>query len=108
MRRLWNLLSVTLSRFNIISNLALQNLALRQQLAVMQRNCRKPQIYNRDRFFWILLVGLCDSWKETLVIVKPETVIAWNCKGFKQFWRWVKVKVTSGNMNFSEVFKSQQ
>jgi transposase InsO family protein len=27
-------------------------------------------------------------WKDTLVIVKPETVVAWHRAGFRLYWRW--------------------
>jgi putative transposase len=28
------------------------------------------------------------GWRSALVIVKPETVIAWHRKGFRLFWTW--------------------
>jgi hypothetical protein len=34
---------------------------------------------------------LCEiwtGWRSALVIVKPQTVIAWRRKGFRLFWRW--------------------
>ena len=34
---------------------ALENLALRQQLAVFKRTVRRPQLRHRDRLFWMLL-----------------------------------------------------
>src|SRR5215813_541395 len=39
----------------------------------------------------ILLAWLCEAWSDwrsSLVIVKPETVIAWHRKGFRLFWTW--------------------
>ena len=88
MKRLWNLITSIILKLNIISHLALENVALRQQLAVMQRNCRKPQIRNRDRLFWMLLSRLWGNWKDSLIIVKPQTVVAWHRKGFKLFWKY--------------------
>ena len=88
MDRLRKLFSGILSMLNIISHMALENVALRQQLAVMQRNCRKPQIRNPDRLFWVLLSRVWSNWQETLVIVKPETVVKWHRKGFKLFWKY--------------------
>jgi putative transposase len=35
-----------------------------------------------------------SDWRTALVIVKPETVIAWHRKSFRLFWTW---KVRSGN-----------
>ena len=33
--------------------LALENLALRQQLAVLRRSVKRPKITNADRAFWV-------------------------------------------------------
>ena len=41
-----------------------------------------------DRLFWIVLSRVWPAWREALVIVKPETVIAWHRKGFRLFWTW--------------------
>ena len=57
------------------SELALENLALRQQLAVLNRRHRRPKLRKLDRFFWLLLSRSWERWKETLIIVKPETVL---------------------------------
>jgi putative transposase len=70
------------------SDLALENLALRQQLAIMKRSVLRPQLHRRDRFFWILLSRIWSNWREALIVVKPETVVRWHRKGFKLFWRF--------------------
>jgi hypothetical protein len=59
------------------SRLALENIALRQQVAVLKRSVKCAKIDDSDRIFWILMRRLLDSWRETLLIVKPETVIKW-------------------------------
>ena len=41
-----------------------------------------------DRLFWVLLSRLWPAWREALVIVKPETVIAWHRKGIRWLWTW--------------------
>jgi len=33
--------------------LAAENLALRQQLAVLQRSVKRPRVHRRDRIFWV-------------------------------------------------------
>jgi putative transposase len=68
--------------------LAAENLALRQQLAVLNRKVHRPQLHRRDRFFWVILLQLWKNWREVLIIVKPETVIKWQRQGFKLYWRW--------------------
>jgi len=55
--------------------LAVENLALRQQLAVLNRKVHRPQLRRLDRFFWVVLSQLWKHWREVLIIVKPETVI---------------------------------
>jgi putative transposase len=68
--------------------LAVENLALRQQLAILNRKIHRPQLHRRDRFFWVILSRLWKNWREVLIIVKPETVIRWHRQGFKLYWRW--------------------
>jgi putative transposase len=68
--------------------LAVENLALRQQLAVLNRKVHRPQLHRRDRFFWVILSQLWKNWRQVLIIVKPETVIKWHRQGFKLYWRW--------------------
>jgi hypothetical protein len=67
--------------------LALENAALRQQLAVYLRTSERPRLRTGDRVFWVALRRLWPDWTRPLVIVKPETVIRWHRKGFKLFWR---------------------
>jgi hypothetical protein len=43
--------------FQARGNLALENLALRQQLAVLNRNAKRPQFRDSDRLFWVLFSG---------------------------------------------------
>jgi transposase InsO family protein len=65
-------------------------LALRHQLLVLQRSKRshKLRLGVADRALWIWLSRLWNGWRSALVIVKPETVIAWHRRGFRLYWRW--------------------
>jgi putative transposase len=81
--------------------LALENLALRQQLAVLNRSTKRPKIKNADRAFWVTLKNLWSGWSDVLFIVKPETVINWHRKGFKLFWRWKSRKKILGRPRIS-------
>src|SRR5262245_20561977 len=67
-------------------NLALENLALRQQLAILKRTQQRPAIRTKDRLFWVWLSRIWLEWRVPLLIVKPETVIGWHRKGFRLFW----------------------
>ena len=68
--------------------LRLENLALRQQLAVMKQQSKRSRLRNRDRFFWVLLSRLWSGWQSALILVKPDTVVRWHRRGFKLYWRW--------------------
>ena len=72
-----------------LRDIALENLALRQQLAVFKRKCPRPRLRRTDRFFWVWLSRSWENWHQALVIVRPETVVAWHRKGFRLFWAWI-------------------
>ena len=78
------------------SRLALENVALRQQIAVLKRSVKRAKIEDSDRIFWILLRRLLDSWRDALLIVKPETVISWHRKGWRYFWHRKSQRGTPG------------
>jgi hypothetical protein len=69
-------------------HLAVENLALRQQLAVCKQSVKRPKLHPRDRVFWVWLSRLWPNWRSALAIVQPETVIRWHRQGFKLYWRW--------------------
>ena len=58
--------------------LALEAVALRQQLAVFKRKQPRPKMGRLDRLFWIVLRRLWEGWSEALIVVKPETVVSWH------------------------------
>ena len=69
--------------------LQLEVLALRHQLQVLQRSRpRRLRLAKADRWLWTLLSRLWTGWRTALVIVKPETVIAWHRRGFRLWWTW--------------------
>ena len=63
------------SNLNIINSLLLENLALRQQLAILHRRSKKSRLNARDRLFWVAISRFWKGWKNTLIIVNPDTVI---------------------------------
>lgn len=72
-----------------LRDVTLENLALRQQLAVFKRKCPRPLLRAMDRFFWVWLLRSWKDWQRALIIVRPETVVAWHRKGFRLFWTWI-------------------
>ena len=78
------------------ANVSFENIALRQQLAVLQRAVPRPKVYQRDRLFWVCVSRLWSGWRSTLLIVQPATVLAWHRKGFQLYWRWKSRTRTPG------------
>jgi putative transposase len=69
--------------------LHLEILALRHQLQVLQRSRpRRLHLAKADRWLWAWLSEAWSGWRTALVIVKPETVIAWHRQGVRLFWTW--------------------
>src|SRR5713101_896465 len=66
--------------------LLLENLALRQQLAVLKRRRKRPKPSTLDRLFWVFARKFWRHWKQSLVIVTPETVVRWHRTGFRLYW----------------------
>ena len=54
-----------LEKFNLIANLTTKNLALHQQLIVLNRSIKRPQIKTKDRLFWIILYLFWNNWQES-------------------------------------------
>ena len=82
---LWTLLRAWLLGSTTI---ALENLALRHQLLVLQRSVVRPHLSRWDRILWVWLSRLWTDWRASLVIVQPATVLAWHRRGFQLYWRW--------------------
>jgi putative transposase len=76
---------LVLSRTLFASRLELvaENLALRQQLAVLNRKAKRPKLQSQDRLFWATLSSLSKNWRSALIIVKPDTVLRWHRQGFR-------------------------
>ena len=74
-------------------DLALENLALRQQLAVLKHRYSRPRLTDGDRVFWLFLSRVWVDWRESLHVVQPETVVRWHRQGFRYYWRWKSRRV---------------
>jgi hypothetical protein len=76
-----------LAGFQSLSGLVFENLALRQQLAVLKRQARKPKLRTADRMLWVGLRGLWPDWQQALLLFQPQTIVAWHRLGFRLFGR---------------------
>ncbi len=68
-------------------SLQLEIAALRHQLSVYQRGQRRPAIASSDRLLWSILARLWRGWRGALFFVQPRTVILWQRKRFRDYWR---------------------
>jgi putative transposase len=68
--------------------LVAENLCLRQQLLVLQRKHPMPRLRNGDRQFWICARRWFTGWRNSLLIVEPETVLRWHRRGWRAYWSW--------------------
>ena len=63
-------------------SLLIENLALRQQLAVFKRQHSRPRLTPSDKIFWVLLRRFWSSWKAALIVVTPELWSVGTAQGF--------------------------
>jgi putative transposase len=76
--------------------LALENLALRQQLDVYRRMMARPPLRRTDRLFWVVLARIWAGWRRPLVIVTPDTVLRWQRRRFREYWTKLSAPPTGG------------
>ena len=83
--------------FNILfgsektTDLALENLALRQQVAIMKRSAKRPRLRNRDRLFWILYVLVVLSHNRRRVVhfnVALNPTARWTAQQIIEAFAW--------------------
>jgi len=66
--------------------IAIENAALRLQLAAFQRKRKRPLLTTLDRVFWITLRRLWSGWRRPLLYVRADTVTRWQRERFRRFW----------------------
>ena len=68
------------------NDLLMENLVLRQQLAVYARRRPKPLLHNEDRLFWSVVARAWRPWRIHLRLVQPDTVIRWYRTAWRRYW----------------------
>jgi hypothetical protein len=64
-------------------------MALRHQIAVLERSgTPRPCFRLWDRLFWSLFLRWWSQWRNSLIIVQPETVSRWYREGSSGLWRY--------------------
>jgi hypothetical protein len=81
-------------------HLALENLALRQQLAMLKQSATRPRVSAADRLFWILFSKYVDGWRAMIHALHPDTVVRWHRKGFR-VWTWKSSRCRQGRPSIS-------
>jgi putative transposase len=82
------LLRATLSALQTHQALALENLALRQQLALLVHDAPRVRTTRIDRLFWSVFAHTFPQWRDVLIVVQPATVIRWHRTAFRALWTW--------------------
>src|SRR6202162_2102736 len=76
-------------RFRSRAVVELENLGLPHQLHVLRRQRPgRPRLFAIDRLLWVWFYRLWPRCLDTMVLVKPATVVQWHRQGFRLFWRW--------------------
>jgi len=57
------------------SELIAENALLRQQLIMLKRQVKRPACTKTDRILLVLLTRAVRAWKQTLLIVQPDTLL---------------------------------
>ncbi len=69
------------------TDLVVENALLRQQLIVLNRQIKRPQLTNSDRFRLVFLSHFTTFWQQALHIVQPDTLLRWHRELFRLYWR---------------------
>jgi putative transposase len=71
------------------ADLLVENALLRQQLIVLHRQVKRPQLTNGDRFRLVLLARCTKFWNHALHIIQPDTLLRWHRDLFRLYWRHI-------------------
>src|SRR5258708_17349551 len=70
-------------------SLLLENLALRQQLVTLKRRNPRPSLGLFDKLFWVIARRVWAAWKQSLLILTPETFVHLPRTRFCLYWRLI-------------------
>ncbi len=69
------------------SALVAENALLRHQLAILRRSVKRPRFRAVDRALLVLLAGRVRAWRQTVLIIQPDTLLRWHRQLFRGYWR---------------------
>jgi putative transposase len=67
------------------TDLIVENALLRQQLIILKRQVKRPQLSNPDRIRLVLLSHFAKFWKQTLHTIQPDTLLSWHRNLFRNY-----------------------
>src|SRR3989441_1501958 len=67
---------------------AAENLFLRKQLSLYIERKTEPRRATDPLRFTLARLSRFFDWRNTLRVVKPDTLIRWHRAGFRLFWKW--------------------
>src|ERR1700736_24955 len=96
-----------LSTLGSRKDLALENLALRQQLLALRTKRPRRRLSTTQKLFWVVLRRLWSGWQKPLLLVTPRTVTEWHRAGFRLYWKWLsKTRKLGGRKPLSKEIRA--
>src|SRR5262247_592639 len=83
-------------------DMQMELIALRHQVAVYKQSVTRPKLQPADRLLWVWLSRLWPGWQRALEFVQPRTVIAWQKKRFRDYWRCLSQQKKPGRPAISK------
>jgi len=96
------LLTSVLDGFRSRLSMQMELIALRHQVSVYQQSISRPKLQPANRLLWVWPSRLWPGWQEALEFVQPRTVIAWQKKRFRDYWRCLSQSGTPGRPAISK------
>ena len=83
------LISLIVVRFKSRAQLEGENVVLRHQISVLRRHLPQRLVLSSvDRLVFVWLYRVWPGILNTVLLVRPESVIRWHRAGFRAYWRW--------------------
>jgi transposase InsO family protein len=81
------LLALLGTTFRTRRSLQIEVAALRHQLLLYQASGKRPHITSADRLLWSIVARAWNEWRNALLFVQPRTVVRWQQRRFRDYWR---------------------
>jgi putative transposase len=94
------------SIFKTRAALCAENLVLRHQLCVFHRSVKRAKVRPAGRLPGSILAKIWGDWKDALIFVKPDTVIRWQRRRFREHWTRLSLQSKPGRPTVSEEVKA--